>query len=497
MSDQHPAGASFAGPVVPGFHPDPSVCRVGDDYYLACSSFEYFPGIPLFHSRDLVHWTRIGNALDRPEQLRLPTSMPSSGGIYAPTLRHHDGRFWLIVTNCSEGGGNLLVTATDPAGPWSDPTWLPDVPGIDPDLAWDEDGTCWCTVAGVSQVALDPYTGRTLGEPRRLWSGGPGAKAPEAPHLYRIGDYWYLLIAEGGTERGHGISIARGLSPNGPFEPCPANPILTHRGTDHPVQNTGHGDLVQAPDGSWWMVFLGARPHGGTPGWHVLGRETFLAPVTWEDGWPVVGDILAPGDDGPGDPYHDDFDLTELHASWISVRDRSAEHCTTKERPGSLTLRARGTSLDEPDAVFIGRRQQHHACQARASVDPAQGCGGLAVRLDEQHHYDIEADGTEVRVVSRVGSVRAVVATLPVPAGPVVLGVRITEPPERYDPRTGPDLVSLGVERPDGTFAPLATLDGRYLSTEVAGGFTGRVIGLYAAQGVVHFDWFGYEQLTA
>ena len=488
MSDQ---------PVIPGFHPDPSVCRVGDDYYLACSSFEYFPGVPLFHSRDLLHWTRIGNVLDRPSQLRLPVGMPSSGGIYAPTLRHHDGRFWLIVTNCAEGGGNLLVTATDPAGPWSDPVWLPGVKGIDPDLAWDEDGTCWCTYAGVSQVAIDPYTGRTLGEERRLWSGAPGAKAPEAPHLYRIGAYWYLLIAEGGTERGHGVSIARGPSPAGPFEPCPHNPVLTHRGTDHPVQNTGHGDLVQAPDGSWWLVFLGVRPRGGTPGWHVMGRETFLAPVTWtEDGWPVVGDIVAPGTHTADEPFRDDFDLPEFHPSWISVRDRSPEHCTTKERPGWLTLRTRGASLDEQDAVFIGRRQQQFACRVDALIDGTQGVGGLAVRLDERHHYGIETDGTQARVISRVGSVRSVVATLPLPAGPAVLSVRITQPPQPHDARTGPDVVVLGVRRPDGTFAALATLDGRYLSTEVAGGFTGRVIGLYAAQGTVHADWFTYEPAT-
>ena len=488
MSDQ---------PVIPGFHPDPSVCRVGDDYYLACSSFEYFPGVPLFHSRDLLHWTRIGNVLDRPSQLRLPVGMPSSGGIYAPTLRHHDGRFWLIVTNCAEGGGNLLVTATDPAGPWSDPVRLPGVKGIDPDLAWDEDGTCWCTYAGVSQVAIDPYTGRTLGEERRLWSGAPGAKAPEAPHLYRIGAYWYLLIAEGGTERGHGVSIARGPSPAGPFEPCPHNPVLTHRGTDHPVQNTGHGDLVQAPDGSWWLVFLGVRPRGGTPGWHVMGRETFLAPVTWtEDGWPVVGDIVAPGTHTADEPFRDDFDLPGFHPSWISVRDRSPEHCTTKERPGWLTLRARGASLDEQDAVFIGRRQQQFACRVDALIDGTQGVGGLAVRLDERHHYGIETDGTQARVISRVGSVRSVVATLPLPVGPAVLSVRITQPPQPHDARTGPDVVILGVRQPDGTFAALATLDGRYLSTEVAGGFTGRVIGLYAAQGTVHADWFTYEPAT-
>ncbi len=484
-------------PVIPGLHPDPSICRVGDDYYLACSSFEYFPGIPLFHSRDLLHWTQIGNVLDRPGQLRLPADMPSSAGIYAPTLRHHEGRFWLVVTNCAAGGGNFLVSATDPAGPWSDPTWLPGVPGIDPDLFWDEDGTCWCTFAGVGQIAIDPYTGDTLGEQRRLWSGAPGAKAPEAPHLYRIGDHWYLLIAEGGTERGHGVSVARGPGPAGPFEPCPDNPILTHRGTDHAVQNTGHGDLVQAPDGTWWMVFLGVRPGGGTPGWHVLGRETFLAPVTWtEEGWPVVGEIASPTDPAvAAAPFRDDFDLPEFHPSWISVRDRSPEHCTTKERAGSLTLHARGSSLDDPDVVFIGRRQQQQLCRAGASVDAVQGVGGLAVRLDERHHYAIETDGTQVRVISRVGSVRAVVATAPA-AGPVVLGVRITPPPGPHDARTGPDALTFGIEQPDGTWRALATLDGRYLSTEVAGGFTGRVIGLYAAEGTVHADWFCQEPLA-
>jgi xylan 1,4-beta-xylosidase len=494
---------TFTNPVIAGMHPDPSVCRVGDDYYLACSSFEYFPGVPILHSRDLMHWEQIGNALDRPAQLVLPASTPSSGGVYAPTLRHHDGRFWLITTNVAPGGGTMIFTALDAAGPWSDPVRVPGI-GIDPDLAWDGDGNCYCTSAGVSQVRIDPLTGHVLTRPRRLWSGGPDAQAPEAPHLYRIGDHWYLLIAEGGTERGHAVSVARGPAPDGPFEPCPANPILSHRGTNRPIQNTGHADLVQAPDGTWWMVLLGVRPGGGTPGWHVLGRETFLAPVTWQDGWPVVGDLrpemTAPWPPCPPapEPVRDDFDGPVLHPRWLSVRSRPDSCWSLTDPPGHLTLHARDRSLDDPQVTFVGRRQQHPSCTVRTLADTATGRGGLAVRLDEAHHYELEAGDGGVRVTARLGSVRHTMPAWPVPAGPVRLRIDVlAAAPGDGHPRQEPDTVRLGVEQPDGAFEVLAELDGRYLSTEVAGGFTGRVLGMYAADGAVRFDWFDYEPMLA
>ncbi|MBB5803366.1 beta-xylosidase [Saccharothrix ecbatanensis] len=480
----------YDNPVIGGFHPDPSVCRVGEDYYLVCSSFEYFPGVPIFHSRDLVHWRQIGNVLDRPSQL--PPGTSASGGIYAPTLRHHDGRFWLITTNVS-AGGNFLVTAERPEGPWSDPVWI-DLPGIDPDLAWDEDGNCWCAVSGVQVARIDPGTGAVLERPLHAWSG-TGLQYPEAPHLYRIGEWWYLMIAEGGTERGHTVTTARARTPRGPWHPAPTNPILTHRSTNHAIQSTGHADLVTTPDGDWWMVLLATRPRGFTPSFHVLGRETFLTPVKWVDGWPRVGPVnlteRAPAAWHPvePDPPRDDFDTADLAPRWISPYARLVDSWSLVDRPGWLTLHATGPTLDAPGATFVGRRQQHQDCRVAARVELGSGRAGLSVRLDEAHHYDLEVADGHVAVIARIGPLRRRVAERPVPPGPLTLAITT-----RTDDTGAPDLVGFHV---DGDPTPLAELDGRYLSTEVATGFTGRVIGMYATEGTASFDWFDYEPATA
>ena len=249
-------GSGAIRPIISGFHPDPTICRVGEDYYLATSSFEYFPGAPIFHSRDLVTWTQIGNILDRRSQFRLGNAGPSTG-IYAGTLRHHDGRFWFITTNVSEfGEGHLLVHAEDPAGPWSEPILIPEATGIDPDLAL---GRRRYVLPHLARARLHPWgprhppgtrststTGRFLEPAYPVWQGS-GMAAAEGPHLYQIGEYWYLVLAEGGTERGHCVTVARASSPRGPFESCPWNPVFTHRSSTHPVQNVGHADLVQTP----------------------------------------------------------------------------------------------------------------------------------------------------------------------------------------------------------------------------------------------------------
>ena len=479
-------------PIIPGFHPDPSICRVGDTFFLVCSSFEYFPGVPIFRSGDLRTWEQIGHVLDRPSQLDVSNARPS-GGIFAPTLRHHDGRFWMITTNISDGGFQLLVHADDAAGPWSEPVRIPDAIGIDPDLAWDG-ATCLLTYADVSrgplagvivQAAIDPETGTMLGEPKPLWSG-TGGRFPEAPHLYRHGDTWYLMLAEGGTERAHSVTIARGPSSSGPFDACPANPILTHRGLDRAVQNTGHADLIERADGSWAIVYLGARPSGESPGYHVLGRETFAQEVEWIDGWPVITEHIAPPA-GASAAQIDDFEAERLGFDWVSPGCPPSEITRLDDPPGRLSVRAR-----EGDVAFVGRRQAHLCCTVRALVDGSAGSGGLSLRIDPSHHYDVELHGEELTVVAQIGPLRQTVARADAAAGTVLLRLDVVRPDVGAFARTGPDIVVLGYETNDGTMVELARLDGRYVSTEVAGGFTGRLVGIYAASGVVRVDRFEY-----
>lgn len=287
-------------PILTGFYPDPSICRVGEDFYLVTSSFAYAPGVPLFHSRDLAHWEQIGNILQRKEQLAVGGE-EISRGIYAPTIRYHKGIYYMITTNVSYGG-NFIVTAEHPEGPWSDPCYLgEEAAGIDPSLFFDEDGRCYyCGTRpnpdGVRYNGdweiwvqeLDLTTKKLVGESMAIWKGAVrGAIWPEGPHLYKKDGYYYLLHAEGGTGPEHSISVARSRKLFQWFEGCPRNPIFTHRnlGADYPVVYAGHGDLVEDQNGNWYVVMLATR-RCKNPG--SMGRETFLAKVVWQDGWPVI-----------------------------------------------------------------------------------------------------------------------------------------------------------------------------------------------------------------
>lgn len=477
-------------PIIPGFHPDPSICLVDGAYYIACSSFEYAPGVPLWRSTDLVTWDLVTNILATDEQLT-PGVAASSRGVYAPTLRHHDGRLWLITTDVF-GGGNLIVTATHPEGPWSAPVWLADIIAIDPDIAWDDDGRClvtYCDQSGgpvaIRQVEVDTATGKLLEEPRLMWSG-TGLHHPEAPHLYQRGDWWYLMIAEGGTERGHAVSIARSRSPRGPFEGNPANPILTHRSLSHPVQNTGHADMVQTNAGDWAMVYLGVRARGFTPWFHVNGRETFLAGIDWVDDWPVVDESrFEVPQQHTG--FVDTFDAAVLHPRWVSPGLRPEAFVQAADAGGALVFPA-DSPVGRPS--LLATRCVDEWWTARTAVEPGDATAVLALRMDDRHSLEVRASAGAVWAT-------AWIAGLPIELGradagePVVLQLS-TEPPTT----DGPDDVVASV-LVDGEPHELGRIDGRYFSTEVVGGFTGRVVGVRAERGPVTLRSFEYQPTGA
>ncbi|MCI2957350.1 glycoside hydrolase family 43 protein [Agromyces atrinae] len=474
-------------PIVPGFHPDPSICRVGDDFYLVNSTFEYLPGVPVRHSRDLVNWRLIGHAIERPSQMQ---RADTGGGIFAPTIRHHDGRFWMITTDIDRvDDGHLIVWAEDAAGPWSEPVFTAGAVGIDPDLAWDGDGDCHLTWARfgeagteIAHARVDPASGELLSEPRLLWQG-TGLAATEGPHLYRRGDWWYLLVAEGGTERGHAVSIARSRSIEGVWESCPANPILSHRSTVHPVQNTGHADLVELASGEWAMVHLGVRPRGMTPGFHVNGRETFLTGIDWVDDWPVVAEdryVVPPVDTA----FTDRFDAPALDLRWISPGRWPAGFAALAPG-GGLDLAA----TDDAGAGLLAVRASDDAWEFDAEIE---GEAAVVVRLDDDHEVRVVAGSTSLVAVAFIGGIRIELGERARPEGAVTLSVRARPGAGGLHPRGGPDVLALGVVE-GGEFEEIAAIDGRYTSTEVAGGFTGRVVGIATGAVPAHVTRVDYR----
>jgi len=487
-------------PLIPGFNPDPSIVLADGAYYLVTSTFEYLPGIAVYRSTDLVTWAHIGNVATRPGQVSVDGA-PTGGGVWAPTIRYRDGVFYVIVTIAMSPRGCVVFTAANPAGPWSDGITIDGVGGIDPDLAWDEDGTAYVTFSGldtsgeqmgqhlgIQQVRVDLGAGKALEAPRSLWSG-TGLKFPEAPHLYRHGDYWYLLIAEGGTERGHGVSVARGPSPEGPFEGHPANPVLSARSTSRPIQNTGHADLVATPDGGTALVLLGMRPLGLTQSFSPLGRETFITPVSWADGWPAPDPVLLAPRDGVDALVEEDFDFAGPGAledpGWLAVRTTPGSVASVSD--GRLVITGYA-GLDDPHPQFVGRRQRHLTATVSAAVDASGGAGGLAARYDEEHWICLEARGTVVTAQAHVAGV-AQSWQVTVPAGDVELRMEMTPPPAGFSAAAmGGDRIRLLAA---GTL--VAELDGRYWTAETCASFTGRVIGLYASAGTVSFAGFRYR----
>lgn len=287
--------------IASGFHPDPTICeRPEGGYYMVNSSFEFFPGLPVFESEDGERWRKIGNALGRPSQFPYG-SMGNSQGIYAPTLRYHDGTYYLIVTNVNRG--NMILTSADPHAGWSDPIWIDGWPGIDPSLFFDDDGTAYICgneggvpdengeveLAGIYLSKIDVASGTVLTARRRVCGGITGSN-PEGPHLYRRGGLYYLMWAEGGTESGHMENIARAADPFGPYQMHPGNPLITNRSTHLTLQAIGHCDCAHVDGDRTLMVFHGTRNNDAYPAQGWLGREPYAVWFEWRDGWPALAD---------------------------------------------------------------------------------------------------------------------------------------------------------------------------------------------------------------
>ncbi|MDL4821828.1 glycoside hydrolase family 43 protein [Actinomadura opuntiae] len=483
--------STIVNPVVRGLAPDPSLCRVGDDFYLATSTFDFLPGIRIHHSTDLVNWRLLGGAVTRPAQYRRDGE-PGELMLYAPTIRHHDGRFYLACTNFSDGQGNFLLSAEDPAGEWSDAVWI-DTHAFDPSLLF-ADGTCYYTrrtleplpdgrLGPVVQCEIDPATGRMLGPMRELTPDYAGfcSNDIEGPHLYKIDDWYYLFSAEGGSWKGHMQTCARSRSPWGPFEPCPHNPVLTHRHrVGHPIQTVGHAELIDAPDGSWWALTLGTR-HEARNGFvyhHNLGRETFLAPVEWTpDGWPVIGENgtiemrMATARPLPSAKASTVRPPKTIWAAGWTTQGLPVEGLTGGQ--GDFTLPfARPLDSDDRSsgigAVFLP--QQEDAAGFTATLQAAPGTpaeAGIAVHSSPHHYYALlvttgPGGGRETVLRRRVDDM-ITESRAPLP-GTGSVGLSITATAETY---------TLHVAEADRPPRVVGSGSARLLSAETAEAFVG------------------------
>ena len=488
--------------IASGFHPDPTICRAPSGrYFLVNSSFEYFPGLPIYESGDGKHWALVGNAMDRPSQFPCE-GMGNSGGIYAPTLRWHDGLFYLIVTNVNKG--TMIMTTPDPHQGWSDPLWITGWPGIDPTLLFDDDGTVYICgnesdqvdqegereVPGIYLSRLDVGTGTVLSKRERICGGITGAN-PEGPHMYKRDGLYYLMWAEGGTEAGHMENMARSASPTGPYEMCPGNPLITNRSTHLTLQAIGHCDCAGFDEDRTLMVFHGTRNNHEYPAQGWLGRESYAVWFAWKDGWPTLADqsydvpLL-----GEGEALEDQID-------WITPSlDRAGRFSVTGSGdPTAARILVEAADHDfglDDGAPMIGTRQTDFRCTFEATLpDPAQltcGQAGLAVYANAGHYMDLSVQPAHnglvhVQVQVHNAGLVSLVGSADLPAGaPIGLEIRGDEMGYAFR-----------ASGRDGDH-DLGHAPGKVLSFTNAGGFTGILLGVYAhGSGQVAFDPVAYR----
>lgn len=488
----------YDNPVLPGFYPDPSVCRVGNMFYMVNSSFEYLPGIPVSCSTDLVHWIKIGYCITRKSQMEF-NNAEASEGLWAPTIRYHEGIFYVVCTKAAQGKKyNFYVTSKNPKEGWSDPVWL-EQGGIDPSLFFDDDGAVYLTSNGwgpkhdstgkvvIQQSKIRIETGEIL-TPARTISYGTGGRCVEAPHLYKINGMYYLLLAEGGTELGHMVTVFRSSSPWGPFEPGPDNPILTSKDEGAPeLSGAGHGELVQDAEGRWWMLFLCYRI--ATVKYHHLGRETGLVPVDWENGWPVVAGGPSPKlhirvpECSPiiyktqSEKFIDEFNKPELDLEWNYLREFKKSY-EINPSEGKLILHGNEAVLSSKTTpAFIGRRQCHMNLEFSVDLEfmPAAGYeeAGITVLCSNRAHYDLgikKAEGRRFVQLHKVVEDMEVYLEADIEnEGSVTLYMKADR-----------EIYHFGIVLKDGNELEIGSGMTKLLSSEVIWGFTGVFVGFYA-----------------
>jgi xylan 1,4-beta-xylosidase len=518
---------SFTNPVLAGYYPDPSICKTGDDYYLINSSFAHYPGIPVFHSKDLLNWQQIGYAMNRPEQLNLEGAGVSRG-LFAPAISYHNGLFYIVCTEVSKLG-NFVITAKDPKGPWSNPVKLPEVNGIDPSLFFDNNGKAWIvfnsTPPGnkslwdghrtIRMFEFDPVNLKVIGEEKLLVNGGTDiSKKPvwiEGPHIYQKDGWYYLLCAEGGTGYNHSEVVFRSKTVDGPYLPYEKNPVLTQRHLDpkrkNPITTTGHADLVEDKDGNWWAVFLGCRPYEGD--YYNTGRETFMAPVKWENGWPV----FDPGGDEVKYSYpvnaqinnsfeklngnylfRDEFTANTLNLRYRFLRTVTEDWHHLSPANGSLTIKLRKeTCSGKSNPSFIGFHQPHLKGHAATSIrftpNTENEKAGLIVFQNETHYYYLCQSIVNNKTVVQLYKDSSLLESIPIKQNknsPLFFKIEADNGKYSFYYAT----------KKNRWKSLLANADGKYLSTKDAGGFVGCLYAMYAtsngksSENSAAYDWF-------
>jgi alpha-N-arabinofuranosidase len=501
---------TFTNPILKGFYPDPSICKVDNSYYLINSTFAYFPGIPVFKSDDLVNWKQIGNALDRPEQLDLE-GLEVSRGVFAPAISYHNGMFYIINTIVG-GKNNFIISATNPAGPWSNPTWLPKVEGIDPSMFFDENGKTYVVFNSnppnnspeyeghrtIKIIELDVESLNTIGESKIIINKGAKPEDKpiwiEGPHIYNRNGFYYLMAAEGGTAEDHSEVVFRSRNIFGPYKSYENNPILTQRNLSEnrktPVTSTGHADIFEDNLGNWWGVFLGCRPYDNDNHFNT-GRETFMVPVKWENDWPIFdleGDIvkdnykitidkLSTKTISRNADFKDEFNANSLAFDWLFLR-------TPKEKwysllNGELTINTRPeTTSGTSNPSFIGYRQKHLFGNITTNlsfkaVSENEKAGLIAFQNETHYYYLCKSLKDNKPVVQLLKSTEN---------GTEEIAFKSISESEKisFKIEAKGKYYSFFYSKNDKDWEAISeNVDATFLSTKTAGGFVGTIYGMY------------------